>query len=256
VEGIPGATSNLPPASSGVDSSSTGVSYARNETTNNYEVTHIQSEEVYTPGKIERISLSVLVDGITDDAQLTTLKSVIAAAAGINEARGDMFAVESLAFDRTYIETQTEELESGEKTDLYLKIGEGVAAGLAILALLWYVQRLLANLRLASSEAWTPVMKPISELGLPSPGMRSQMPAAMGSPQGQLESATKGASSFDGEIRQKAQPAKPLPKIELPSVSPEYEQLQKVIEGIADDDPSSLAEAIQLWLNEDERKNG
>jgi len=47
-----------------------------------------------------------------------------------------------------------------------------------------------------------------------------------------------------------------MPKIELPSVSAEFEQLQKTIEGIAEDDPASLAEAIQLWLNEDEKHNG
>ncbi len=259
VEGVPGATSNLPPAASGVDSSNTGIEYARNETTNNFEVTKIESHEVFSPGAVNRISLSVLVDGITDDAQLTTLKSVIAAAAGIDEARGDTFAVESLAFDRTYSEAQTADLASSQKTDLYIKIGEGVAAGLVVLALLWYVQRLLANLRLASTEAWTPVMKPVSELGLPTPGIRPQIQGGMSSSAAQLESsiAGKAGAQIEGEIRQKAQAAmKPMPKIELPSISPEYEQLQKTIEGIAEDDPASLAEAIQLWLGEDEKHNG
>jgi flagellar M-ring protein FliF len=259
VEGVPGATSNLPPAAAGVDSNSNGVKYARNETTNNYEVTKIESEEVFSPGAVNRISLSVLVDGITDEAQLTTLKSVIAAAAGIDEARGDTFAVESLAFDRSYYETQTQELESSSKQDLYFKIGEGVAAGLVVLALLWYVQRLLANLRLASTDAWMPVMKPVSELGLPTPGIRPQIQGGGLTSSAQLESSTnsKAGTPGEGEIRQKASAAlKPLPKIELPSISPEYEQLQKTIEGIAEDDPASLAEAIQLWLNEDEKHNG
>lgn len=256
VEGVPGATSNLPGGSVGVDSGSGGIQYARNETTNNYEVTHIQAEEVFSPGAIERISLSVLVDGVTDETQLTTLKSVIAAAAGIDETRGDIFAVESLAFDRSYYETQTEELESNEKTDLYFRIGEVVIAGLIILALLWYVMRLLTNLRLASTEAWTPVMRPVSELGLPS-GMRPQVAGASAGLTAQLEPSTGVKTASEGEIRQKAQAVmKPMPKIELPSVSPEYEQLQKAIEGIAEDDPASLAEAIQLWLNEDEKHNG
>jgi flagellar M-ring protein FliF len=258
VEGVPGATSNLPPAASGVDSGSTGIQYARNETTNNFEVTKIESEEVFSPGAVNRISLSVLVDGITDEAQLTTLKSVIAAAAGIDETRGDTFAVESLAFDRTYVQSQTDELASSQKQDLYIKIGEGVAAGLVVLALLWYVQRLLANLRLASSEAWTPVMKPVSELGLPTPGFRPQIQGGASSSSAQLESSTVNKAGFpsEGEIRQKTQAAIKMPKIELPSVSPEYEQLQKTIEGIAEDDPASLAEAIQLWLSEDEKHNG
>ncbi|MBN1536745.1 MAG: flagellar M-ring protein FliF [Anaerolineales bacterium] len=259
VEGVPGATSNLPPAASGTESGSGGIQYERNETTNNYEITHVQSEEVYTPGGIERISLSVLVDGVTDETQLATLETVIAAAAGIDETRGDLFAVESLEFDRTYYETQSEELESTEKQDLYFKIGEGVLAGLIVIALLWYVQRMLSKLRLASTEAWTPVMKPVSELGLPMPGMRPQVAGTAMGEAGQLEAAIsgKGVQASEAEVRQKAQAVmKPLPKIELPSVSPEYEQLQKTLEGIAEDDPASLAEAIQLWLNEDERHNG
>ena len=259
VEGIPGAISNLPPAASGVSSDNSGVSYARNEKTDNYEVTKIQSEEVHTPGKIERISLSVLVDGVTDDAQLATLKSVIAAAAGIDENRGDSFAVESLAFDRSYIEAQQEELESSQKTDLYFKIGGWVAAGLIVVALLWYVQRLLSKLRLSSSEAWKPVMKPVSELGLPSPGINPRVPGIAASQPSQLEPSinNKAAAPSEGEVVQRPKPqVKQMPKIELPSVTPEYTQLQKVVEGIADDDPSSLAEAIQLWLNEDEKRNG
>ncbi|NMC11365.1 MAG: flagellar M-ring protein FliF [Chloroflexi bacterium] len=258
VEGIPGAASNLPPAATGTGSENTGVSYARNETTNNYEVTQIKSEEVFTPGAITRVSLSVLVDGITDEEQLATLKSVIAAAAGIDEKRGDTFAVESLAFDRTYVETQAEELESSQKQDLYFKIGGYVAAGLAVLALLFYVSRLLGNLRLASTEAWTPVMKPVSELGLPA-GTPHHLQAAGAGVPGQLESSvdTKAGTPFEGEAVTKPKPTiKNMPKIEVPSVTPEYAQLQKVIEGIADDDPSSLAEAIQLWLNEDEKRNG
>jgi flagellar biosynthesis/type III secretory pathway M-ring protein FliF/YscJ len=51
-------------------------------------------------------------------------------------------------------------------------------------------------------------------------------------------------------------PERKMPKIELPTLSPEYEQLQNTLDEVADGDPSSIAEAIQLWLAEDERRNG
>jgi len=47
-----------------------------------------------------------------------------------------------------------------------------------------------------------------------------------------------------------------MPKIELPTLSPEYEQLQRTLDEVAESDPASIAEAIQLWLAEDERRNG
>ena len=52
--------------------------------------------------------LSVLVDGITDAGELETLQTAITAAAGIDAERGDVVAVQSLAFDRSYYDTQVE----------------------------------------------------------------------------------------------------------------------------------------------------
>jgi flagellar biosynthesis/type III secretory pathway M-ring protein FliF/YscJ len=238
------------------------VVYTHTESTLNYEVTQVQSKEVQAPGKVERVSLSVLVDGVTDQAQLDTLSSVIGAAAGIDDKRGDLLAVETLAFDRTFSEAQAAELESNKRMDLYIKIGEAVLAALIFAALLWYVQRLLSNLRLTSSDSWKPVLRPVSEMalagagggqsGILTPGMAQQL--------AQLEQAAIGAGQLQSDGSQSlpiAQTvARRMPKVEMPSVSPELEQLQKVVDSMADDDPSSLAEAIQLWLGEDEKKSG
>jgi flagellar biosynthesis/type III secretory pathway M-ring protein FliF/YscJ len=51
-------------------------------------------------------------------------------------------------------------------------------------------------------------------------------------------------------------PERKMPKIELPTLSPEYEQLQRTLDEVAESDPASIAEAIQIWLAEDERRNG
>ena len=57
------------------------------------------------------------------------------------------------------------------------------------------------------------------------------------------------------------EPVKPavtyqLPKMEQTPFSEEYRQLQDYIDDLADQDASTLAEIIQIWLNEDERRNG
>ncbi len=256
VAGIPGATTNLPPAGGGTTSGDQSVYYTRNEETRNFEITEVESHEIEAPGQVERVSLSVLVDGVTDANQLATLRSVISAAAGIDATRGDTLAVESLAFDRSYYETQAADMVQDEQTDLYIRIGEGVGAALILLALLWYVQRLLSNLRLASAEAWTPVLRPVSEMALASG------PAPHRLTNGSDKFAQPGEKSATPQISEPE--IKPLPKIELKSLpkmevapqSDEELQLQRAVEQLAEDDPAGLAEVIQLWLKEDEKRNG
>ncbi len=264
LEGVPGATTNLPPGGEASLTGGGGVAYNRSESVVNYEVTQIQTHEIQSPGEIQRISLSVLVDGITDTQQLATLQSVIAAAAGIDEQRGDLIAVEALAFDHTHFEQQVAEMQAAERQSLYFRIGE-IAVGVILLALiLWYVMRVLKNLRLASSEAWVPVMKPVSEMALPagagqypaySIGLDQLEARAQGLPQG-IPAAGVTAQGLPAEAPPAPLPERKMPKIELPTLSPEYEQLQKTLDEVAEDDPASIAEAIQLWLAEDERRNG
>jgi flagellar M-ring protein FliF len=258
LDGIPGAVSNLPPGAETTSGNGQGINYSRTESTVNYELTQVNSHQIDTPGEIKKISLSVLVDVITDTNQLTTLRNVIGAAAGIDETRGDILAVESLAFDRAYYDTQVAEMEAGQKQDLYYRIAEIGVAILALAAILWYIQRIMKNLRLASSEAWTPVLRPVSEMGLPSPALRTQFGAVTDRQTNQPSQLTGGVPN---QKKFESQPAahsreRKSPKLEIPAISPEFEKLQKAISETVDSDPSSIAEAIQLWLNEDEHRNG
>jgi flagellar M-ring protein FliF len=256
--GIPGATSNLPPAANSTGSGNQAVNYLRTEATNNYEITQTESQEVEAPGKIQRIALSVLVDGVDDQTKLTALQSAIGAAAGIDQTRGDLLSVQTLAFDRSYYQTEAGEMAQEQKTGQYFQIGEAVAAALILLALLWYVQRLLKNLRLASAEAWTPVLKPVSEMALPSPLSMGQLQGAGNRSSYALDPASqKPEFQLFSQSQHQPEPRLPsLPKYEPPVLSEEDEQLQTMIQQLAEEDPSSLASIIQIWLSEDEKGNG
>ncbi len=263
IGGIPGASSNIPPVATASASSSQGTQYQRNENTTNYEITQTKTHEVMAPGKIDRISLSVLVDGITDTVQLDKLQTVIAAAAGIEQARGDTLAVQSLAFDRSFYEQQEADMESAQQYDFYLKIAEVIIGVLIVIGLLWYVQRLLANLRLASSQAWTPILKPVSEVALPSPTAAGAAgaPAAIGmfpSAAQMPEGAIPGAIPPIPAIPELESAPPPPPRITIPIPQPEVmseeeEQLKRLIIQMAEENPSTVAEIIQMWLNEGNR---
>jgi hypothetical protein len=97
----------------------------------------------------------------------------------------------------------------------------------------------LNNLRLASAEAWTPVMLPAGALAAgagPAPLLGGAMAAASTSP--------AAAESL---------PA-PAPEPVQPQVSPEDEQVERIMIRLAEENPMTVAAVIQMWLGEDEKR--
>lgn len=77
----------------------------------NYDYSEIRRETIRQPGAIRRISVAVLVDGLTvqnadgnpewqprPEDELTALRELVVAAIGYDEQRGDIVTVESMAF--------------------------------------------------------------------------------------------------------------------------------------------------------------
>jgi flagellar M-ring protein FliF len=244
--GVPGAASNLPTPVATSAASGGSSTYARTDEILNYEITNSETHEVVTPGSIKRISLSVLVDKVTDEAQLTTLKNAVAAAVGIDSTRGDTLVVENTTFDKTYVTTQTEDLTKASQTEMYWRIGEIAGAVILLFILLFYVQRLLKNLKLASSDAWVPVMKPLSEAALSAPSASPMIGSGMLGAQ---------LAGLPGIAQQPAMETSPrLEQVMKPrKTNPEDEVLQKALTRMTEDNPASVAEIIQMWLAEDEK---
>ncbi len=78
----------------------------------NFEVSETQRELVRGPGAVRRLSVAVLVDGIgvtaadgsvtqepRPEAELAVLRELVASAVGLDEARGDVLTLKSLAFE-------------------------------------------------------------------------------------------------------------------------------------------------------------
>ncbi len=83
-------------------------------------------------------------------------------------------------------------------------------------------------------------MKPLSE-------------AALGSPSMPMMSAGAGALPPLQSIM--PEPSARMEQIMKPhKANPEDEQLQKVLTRLTEDSPSSVAEIIQMWLAEDEKR--
>jgi flagellar M-ring protein FliF len=261
--GIPGASSNLPTPVPQLTGTPGAIYYDRVEQTYNYEISQTQSKESITPGRVSKMSVSVMVDKaiITDNTQLDTIKSAVTGASGIDATRGDTVVVEAYTFDRTFYDQQATDLTTATNTNLYMQIGIIAAAVLVLALLLFYFSRLIRNLRSASKEVWRPILKPVGEL--------TQLPAGAG--MGQLEPGMSVASALSGLPQGSGYAGLPGGLsgqddvlVDLTSGGGqsraqnvvEDEARAKVIQKMAEENPAMIAEIIQIWLNEDNKNGG
>lgn len=252
--GVPGAASNLPTpvaTTTGTGSST----YQRSEETINYEISQTQLHEVVAPGKVNRVSVSVMVDSISDATQLASIKSAVEVAAGIDSTRGDQIVVESFAFDRTAMDALSADLAKQQQQELYLQIGMGVASALAVLAILFVILRMINNVRNASKESWKTVLRPVGEMtalqgagtktALQQPPTSGTLPLPDQSLSDQVVAAIKENEDIVVQVNSRNRS----------STMSEDEQNAKVIARLAEENPATVAEIIQIWLNEGKKSS-
>ena len=252
--GVPGAASNLPTPVATTSAAAGSSAYQRNEETLNYEVSQVQSHEVIAPGKVNRMSVSVMVDNITDKVQLDAIKAAVAVAAGIDTTRGDQIVVESYAFDRTAYDAMVADLAAQQQQALYMQIGIAVGAALFLLVLLFFVLRMINNMRNASKETWRPVLRPVGEMAALQAGAGSGTMAAP-----QLTSGIPAVTAALTAKNEASSAPEPQPEEEVVlqinsriqhSTASEDEQRARVVARLTEENPATVAEIIQIWLNE------
>jgi len=158
--GVPGVTSNLPETQAGSSEVANVSELNRTTETRNFEtsVRHVTSEPAL--GQLERLSVSVLIDGkykpITDDSgQIVTtqyeewstaekqeLENLIKAAVGYNAERGDSLHLVNMRFSRALEEDVTRQLEQTQRNrEFFLDILRYTFLGVGLLALIMFVIR-------------------------------------------------------------------------------------------------------------------
>lgn len=66
---------------------------------------------IKAPGKVNRLSTSVIYDGNLTEDDIVRIHNIIATATGYDAGRGDLINVEGIKFDRTYEENLQKELD-------------------------------------------------------------------------------------------------------------------------------------------------
>jgi len=244
--GVPGTTSNTVPTYQGSTNAGAG-NYKKSKSTINYDVTESNVKHVDAPGKLTRESVAVLVNvpaattaaapaagaatATTAPAQyvlaatdITKIKNVVAAAAGIDPTRGDQISVEAIPFAPLPTET------NAVQTILGLPVGAVIAVGAVIgLGLAGFVAM---QLRRRSSALEADADATTSTDALPSfdSTLAQQLPSFDEHPM------LEGGMGFGTPIRSAADLTR--------------DQMIEYVTTVANENPDSIAKLVKLWLAE------
>lgn len=232
VGGSPGAGSNLPsdqgiPSYQAMKDTGTNIDYAHTETTTNYEMGSVEEKRKVAGGQLQQLSVSVVVDNVTDEDMLDSLKEVAARAAGVNIERGDQFTLQSIPFDRTFFQEETADFENQQLGQTYRQVAQWFGVAVVLLSALWFTQRLVRNLRLKAEErdVWD--------------NMRLGVDTETGGGSGLLQAAVPTmpmALPDDEEDR-------------LPTQ--DSSRARRAVQRIAEQRPMTVAEIIRQWMEQD-----
>jgi len=126
-----------------------GDNYVRTQSSTRYEVTRSKEHVVQAPGKLERLSVAVLMDGSVTDSVRNTVENAVSVAAGLDTERGDQVIVDSMPFDTSVATNEQKEMAKAESREWILQIVRWVAAVLMALVFLLVLRSILSG--------WKPV---------------------------------------------------------------------------------------------------
>ena len=103
---VPGAVANIPGVDEvGAAAGETSASdYSRIESTTNSELNRTEQVVQTSPGEVQSLSISVLLDESIPEEQATNLQGAVAAAAGLDTERGDSISLVRIPFDTTELD--------------------------------------------------------------------------------------------------------------------------------------------------------
>ncbi len=248
--GIPGTRSNLPGGAE--PGSNNAASNSRKEMeTRNYEVDKLVRKTVGTGSELERITVSVLVDGINKDGEdfvprsadeLKKISTAVQGAIGYNKERGDVISVQSISFHQPE-PLDDEAIKPPFPWKQYLPIAVGVLVVLfAFLALATFRKRKASEstaiaqmLGAAPGTGALPFPKPVHELESMLSEQNRQLP---------------GTQMAAGEL-----PSGPdMSVFNTPPGMEEYAhrttEMMTQVKQVFDDDSETAARIIKKWIHD------
>lgn len=210
--GVPGTESNIPGYEE-LDDMEDDY-YEQSDSVTNYEVNEIVEKEVFAPGTIEKLSVSVMVNDEMAEEDLMILENAIQASVDFDEERGDIVNVSSLEFDSSLEEEMAQAREQEAEAERQRQfLYAGLIAGIIILTLIIIF---ILSRRTKKEE----------DMAL----------------QGSQVDMTVGDSEED-DIE--------LPAHELSDEQKKIRKMKSELDEMVDEQPEEIAELLKSWLLDD-----
>jgi len=252
--GVPGALSNQPPGGTSVpevgageDGAATAANTPQNSRTSatrNYELDRKISHTRYQQGKVERLSVAVVVDNTIPaggdeaapwaEADIERLTNLVKSAVGFDEARGDVVTVINVPFIPVEIEVaEVEEVAIWQQAWFMKLVKQGLAA-LLVLILVFVVIR--------------PIMKSLASNGQQQKEL-VEATARANEATKQAEAVANATPAQAMAMQQSAQMGGAAAM--LPGPGAGGMSLSNV-QGMIDNDPQRAAQVVKQWVKVDE----
>ena len=233
VGGVPGAASNNASVPTYQGSSAGGATTSRTDTETTYQLSKSIQKRVQAPGAVTRLSVSVMLDDDPNNpntAMVQSVQNAVNAAAGIDPNRGDLLTVTTLPFNRTdFLLAQAAMTDAAQKEQImsYARLGALALGPLVMLAILFFIFR-RGKRKVVVSEAVAGQT-----------GDQTQMPPLVDSGEKPAPQMAPGRSA-----KHIGQPI---------TEDPQKVYIREQIQVLGKTNPSTVAQLIQTWMDEDRR---
>ena len=179
------------------------------------------TRSVRAVGRVERLSVSLLLDDSVTEEQATALLAAVSAAAGVDADRGDTIVVSRLPFNRTVVEDAQAAFAAEASTAQILGYVR-IALPVLVLAVAFFFFRMLMRSVNAHSASRL-VEAPQGMLAAPDGSMPVALPQA----------------------RSGGVPLQPPAPADMQS------QVEQQVTKLAENSPDAVANVVQSWLREE-----
>ena len=153
---------------------SAGGQIRKDNSITNYEVNKTVQRIVMETGNIEKLALSVIIDGKYEPAaeegaepvftprsaeEIAQLSGAVKNAVGFDENRHDSFEMVSIQFDREYFKDEREELDKLEQRNFLMDIGMKALKVLGLIVAFLFLRKTWKKI-VAAVKAWVPPPPP------------------------------------------------------------------------------------------------
>jgi len=166
VGGVVGIAANVRQGAGGSRSAVGEGRYERREVTNKYGVSHISERTIKAPGRVEDISVAVMVDEKVDPIKIPAIRNAVATAVGIDPKQptsSSKITVERVAFDDSAIKAEEKEMQAMASKATYVSVGKTVGAVVLLFGFLLFLKKMLSGITVSIPERVT-----VEEIPVPS----------------------------------------------------------------------------------------